>query len=201
MQLINNYKRPYPFQPFSQPCHLHLPTYRTYKSSRRIATCLEPFLPPSTLPAALPQSLITYKCQYNNKKSLIFKNIPTQFCFCLIFALLYLFASSICEKRISTFKKTIKSDTKEHTRGSRHIMSRALPISISFWPFIGSFHAKYVLVVIYKKENIPGARDASHLKPPPALRHVAMSDGCNMGVVMVQVCRQLPLTSWHYSIY
>ena len=56
-------------------------------------------------------------------------------------ALPYLFASSICEKRISSFKKTIKSDTKKHTRGSRHVMSPALPISISFWPFVGSFHA------------------------------------------------------------
>ena len=26
------------------------------------------------------------------------------------------------------------------------------------------------------------------LKPPPALRHVALSDRCNMGVVIMQVC-------------
>ena len=45
-----------------------------------------------------------------------------------------------------------------------------------------------------KKENIPGARDMRCLEPPPALHHVALSllDGCNMGVVMVQVCRWPP---------
>ena len=114
--------------------------------------------------------------------------VPNQICFHLIFALPYLFASSICEKRISSFKKTIKSDTKKHTRGLRRVMSQAPPISISFWPFIGPFHAKYV-VVIYKKENISGAQDTSCLEPPPpALHHVAMSDGCNIGVVMVHGC-------------
>ena len=44
---------------------------------------------------------------------------------------------------------------------------------------------------IKKRKHTRGSRcDASWA--PPALHHVALLDGCNMGVVMVQVCRWLP---------
>ena len=42
---------------------------------------------------------------------------------------------------------------------------------------------------IKKKKTYQGLETWDVLNPPPpALRHVALSDGCNMGVVMVWVC-------------
>ena len=46
---------------------------------------------------------------------------------------------------------------------------------------------------IKKRKHTRGSRhDVS--RAPPALRHVALSDGCNMGVVMVWVCWWLLLS-------
>ena len=41
---------------------------------------------------------------------------------------------------------------------------------------------------IKKRKHTRGSRCEMSRTPPPALCHVALSDGCNMGVVMVRVC-------------